>query len=92
MRYQAKTKVRINAGSRVLLSEAQAFDRRHLVTLPAADGFCNVLLPFDFKAGEIFELDGDLPKGMAEPVEPMAAAEQDAPAAAARRERKTKAA
>lgn len=65
MRYEAITKVRINAGERVLLSDAQAFDRRHLVTLPAADGFCNVLRPFDFKAGERFEFDGALPKGMA---------------------------
>lgn len=78
MLYDALTRVRVLPGSRVKLTEEQAFNARHLVTLPAGDGFCNVLHPFDFKAGDHFELDGDLPKNLAEPA-PEPAAEAKAP-------------
>lgn len=82
MRYQAITKVRVMPGARVKLTKDQAHDARHLVELPAADGFCNVLHPFDFKAGDRFELDGDLPKGMAEALDEPA---KTAPAKTAKR-------
>ncbi|MBL8361405.1 MAG: hypothetical protein JNN18_13010 [Rubrivivax sp.] len=78
MRYLALARVRVMPGARVRLNKDQAFNARHLVELPAADGFCNVLHPFDFKAGDHFELDGDLPKNLAEPA-PEPAAEAKAP-------------
>jgi hypothetical protein len=68
MLYDALTRVRVLPGSRVKLTEEQAFNARHLVALPAGDGFRNVLHPFDFKPGARFEFDGDLPKNLAAPV------------------------
>jgi hypothetical protein len=69
MRYLAITKVRVMPGARVKLSPEQAINARHLVEQQAKDGFCVVLHPFDFKAGDRFELEGDLPKHMAEALE-----------------------
>lgn len=69
MQFRAISVVRFQPGDRVKLDEAQAFNARHLVELPAADGFRNVLRPFDLKPGAVFELDGTLPKNLAEPVE-----------------------
>ena len=69
MQFRAISMVRLQPGNRVKLDEAQAFNARHLVELPAADGFRNVLRPFDLKPGDTFEFDGSLPKNIAEPVE-----------------------
>ena len=68
MIYRAVSKVTVRAGDRVKLNDEQAFNARHPVELPAADGFRNVLLPFDFKPGAVFEIDGELPRNLAEPV------------------------
>lgn len=69
MQYRAISVVRFQPGHRVKLDERQAHDARHLVELPAADGYRNVLRPFDLKPGAVFEFDGSLPKNLAAPVE-----------------------
>lgn len=90
MIYRAVSKVTVRAGDRVKLNDEQAFNARHLVELPAADGFRNVLLPFDLKPGAVFEFDGELPRNLAEPVVAHAPQQQGAapPAPAVKRTRK----
>lgn len=68
--YRAIGKVTVQAGDRVKLSDEQAFNARHLVELPAADGYRNVLRPFDIKPGAAFGYAGPLPKNLAAPIEP----------------------
>lgn len=95
--YRAIGKVTVQTGDRVKLSDEQAFNARHLVELPAADGYRNVLRPFDIKPGAAFGYAGTLPKNLATPIDRPAQHEQaqqlqlDAPPAAAAGKRTRKA-
>lgn len=82
MRYVAQTPIEVHpGGSRVRLTAAQAERCKHLVTAPDADGFVTAVVPFTFKAGEAFEMDAELPKGMADAAAPAARPAPKAPAA-----------
>lgn len=74
MKYTAITPVSVAPGARVRLTKEQAARCIGLVDAPEKKGgFSTVLIAFQFKAGEAFELDADLPKGMADQVQDTAA-------------------
>lgn len=81
--YQATGVVGLNAGAQVKLSKEQAASRAHALTAQGK-GVYLVRERIEFKAGEIFGLDGDLPKHLAELAAAKTAkkgSESDAPAA-----------
>jgi len=79
MRYTATTTVTLGPGSVLGLSEKQAARRAHLLEPTAREGVFTAKAAVQFKAGEDFECEEDLPKSMAERV---VAAEPKAPAPA----------
>lgn len=66
--YRAEQAVTIPAG-RLRLTPAQALARAHLVR-EVARGMYELDGPVQFKAGEVFGFEGELPKAMAAAVEP----------------------
>jgi hypothetical protein len=70
MKYVAVTAITVLAGQLVRLTAAQLGRCTGLVKLAAgAEGWHEALVPLQFKRGEAFEIDGELPKGMADLVE-----------------------
>lgn len=71
MKYIATQTVSFPAGTELGLSKVQAAARAHAVT-PLADrkGWYQLTAGTQFKAGEQFGYDGDIPKGMADALEP----------------------
>jgi hypothetical protein len=88
MKYTAIAVVAFAAGAELGLTKDQASARRHAITEhPKRKGWYVASGPLQFKAGEEFQYDGDLPKGMAESVEAQQKARQakaDAEAAEAK--------
>jgi hypothetical protein len=88
MKYTAIAVVAFAAGAELGLTKDQASARRHAITEhPKRKGWYIASGPLQLKAGEDFQFDGDLPKGMAESVEVLQKARQakaDAEAAAAK--------
>jgi hypothetical protein len=88
MKYTALAVVAFAAGAELGLTKDQASARRHAITEhPKRKGWYIASGPLQLKAGEEFQFDGDLPKGMAESVEVLQKARQakaDAEAAAAK--------
>lgn len=88
MKYTALAVVAFAAGAELGLTKDQASARRHAITEhPKRKGWYVASGPLQLKAGEEFQYDGDLPKGMAESVEAQQKARQakaDADAAAAK--------
>lgn len=66
VQYIATSAVTAHPGTRVRLTKAQAERRRGRVGPADKNGFATVLLPFQFKRGEVFETAADLPKNMAD--------------------------
>jgi hypothetical protein len=79
MKYTAQQPIDVRPGQCVRLSAEQLRRRRSLVT-PHAErkGWFVATAAFQFKTGETFELDHELPKGMADAVEPKKAVEKAA--------------
>lgn len=70
MKYIALAVVSFAAGAELGLTEDQARARRHALTEhPKRKGWYVASGPVQFKAGEEFQYDDDLPKGMAESLE-----------------------
>jgi hypothetical protein len=70
MKYIALAVVAFAAGAELGLSKDQASARRHALTPnPDRKGWYQVTGPVQLKAGEEFQFDGELPKGMAESLE-----------------------
>jgi membrane protein involved in colicin uptake len=88
MKYTALAVVAFAAGAELGLTKDQASARRHAITEhPKRKGWYIASGPLQLKAGEDFQFDGDLPKGMAESVEVLQKARQakaDTEAAAAK--------
>lgn len=63
--------VTIHAG-RLRLTPDQILPRASMVKADAG-GICEIIKPVQFKAGERFDYDGEIPKGLAELVEPVSA-------------------
>lgn len=88
MKYIALAVVAFAAGAELGLTKDQAGARRHaLIKHPKTKDWYIATGPVQLKAGEEFQFDGDLPKGMAESVEALkkakaAKAEADAAAKA----------
>lgn len=70
--YHAIGVVGINPGAQMRLSKEQAAARAHALTAQGKGGFYLVRARIEFKAGETFHLDGELPKHLADLVEPKA--------------------
>lgn len=81
MKYVANQPVLVPKGTRVRLTKPQAARTEHLVGKADKKGWVEVLAPFHFKAGEEFELDGELPKALAALASDRAAADKAAAAA-----------
>jgi hypothetical protein len=77
MKYTAQQPIDVRPGQCVRLSAEQLRRRRTLV-VPHEErkGWHVAVVAFQFKAGESFELDTELPKGLADAVEPKKAAEK----------------
>jgi len=72
MKLVATSVVALSAGAVVGLSKDQASARSHAVSpVPDRKGWYLVKAQVQFKAGEQFSYDGELPKGMAETLEPV---------------------
>lgn len=73
MKYVATSVVTFGAGSALGLSKAQA-DARHASVKPieGRKGWYETTGPVQFKRGEEFEHDGELPKSIADSMEPLA--------------------
>lgn len=70
MKYTALAVVAFAAGAELGLSKDQASARRHAITdHPKRKGWYVAHGPVQFKAGEEFQYDGDLPKGLADSLE-----------------------
>jgi len=70
MKYIALTVVAFAAGAELGLTKDQASARRHALTdHPKRKGWHIATGPVQLKAGEEFQYEGDLPKGMAESLE-----------------------
>lgn len=70
MKYTAVSVVKLPAGATLVLTEAQANARKHaLEPVPRAKGRYTTTAPVQFKAGEVFVYEGDLPKAMASSLE-----------------------
>lgn len=70
MKYIALAVVAFAAGAELGLTEAQASARKHALTpMPGRKGWYIATGPTQFKVGEQFLHDGDLPKALAEAVE-----------------------
>jgi hypothetical protein len=77
MKYTAIAVVAFAAGAELGLTKDQASARRHAITdHPKRKGWYLATGPVQIKAGEEFQYDGDLPKGMAESVEAQQKARQ----------------
>ncbi|EJL77354.1 hypothetical protein PMI15_04676 [Polaromonas sp. CF318] len=88
MKYTAKTVVRLPSGSVLGLSPTQVGARKHaLKAIERQKGWYTALEPVEFKVGEVFLCNDDLPKGLADCAE----AEAKAKAAAAQAEAKARA-
>lgn len=71
MKYIALAVVAFAAGAELGLTKDQASARRHALTEhPKRKGWYQVTGPVQLKTGEEFQYDGDLPKGMADALEP----------------------
>lgn len=64
MRYRLLQPTTLNPGARLVLTQDQ-LRRRQGFVVPQADGWVLAVKPVSFKAGEIIELDGQLPKVLA---------------------------
>lgn len=75
MKYTALLPITIMPGTVVGMDDAQAFRRRALVKPVAkAKGYYEATSAFQFKAGEAFEVENELPKSMVETVDSKGAA------------------
>ena len=68
MRYVTINVARFPAGAVLGLSKAQAAARRHAIKPRGGDRY-ETTAPVEFKAGEVFEYVGDLPKSLAAVIE-----------------------
>lgn len=83
MKYIALAVVAFAAGADLGLTEAQASARAHALTpIGGRKGWYTTTGPVQFKAGEEFQHDGELPKALAESVESARKAKAEAIAAA----------
>jgi len=82
MRYTAIAIVTLPAGAVLGLSELQAATRKHALEPGKKKGFYLSTATVQFKVGEPFHYDGDLPKGLADCVEREESARQAAKAKA----------
>lgn len=70
MKYTAVSVVTLPAGATLVLTEQQAAARQHaLQSVAGARGRYTSTQPIQFKAGEVFVYEGELPKAMAQAVE-----------------------
>lgn len=76
MRYRVLTAMQLHPGALLGLTEEQAQARSF--ALVAEGPLWRVIKPVGFKAGELIEHEGDLPKAMASVVEPLAAQDEAA--------------
>jgi hypothetical protein len=83
MKYVSTQPITLSEGSVLGLTPAQAAPRRHALKPSGKKGVYTTTQPVQFKAGESFYYEGDIPKGMADAV--MTAADK-AKAEAAERE------
>jgi hypothetical protein len=67
--YTAVAPVGLNAGAVVKLTKKQAAKREHAIQQQGKGNTYLVLSRIEFKAGETFHVDGELPKSLAELVE-----------------------
>lgn len=67
--YKATAAVGINPGAVVKLTDEQAAARAHAITAQGKSGTYLVRSRIEFKGGEIFQVDGDMPKNLADFVE-----------------------
>lgn len=75
MKYAAQMPITIAVGTVVGMDDAQAFRRRFLVKpVDKKKGYYETVVPFQFKLGEVFEVEHEMPKGMVETVETKGAA------------------
>lgn len=82
-KYTATAPVTLPVGAVLGLTEVQASARRHALQAAKKRGIYTTTAPVQFKAGEVFHYDGDLPKALASSVEADAvAAKAEAKAAA----------
>lgn len=88
MKYIALAVVAFAAGAELGLNKDQASARHHVLTPHAKrKGWYQSTGPVQLKAGEEFQFDGDLPKGMADTLEPKAPSREPVdPAAKAKAE------
>jgi hypothetical protein len=68
MKYVATAPVTMLRGAHVRLSDEQLRRRKSLVKPAQEKGWHEVVIPMQFKIGETFEFDGELPKGMVDVV------------------------
>lgn len=71
MKYTVMAAITLHAGAQIIMSEAQALRRKHMVQ-HLGDNLYEVRLPVQFKAGEVIETDQELPKHMAALLDPAA--------------------
>lgn len=76
MRYTAIAIVTLPAGAVLGLSESQAATRKHALEPGKKKGFYTSTATVQFKVGESFHYDGDLPKGLADSLESEESARQ----------------
>lgn len=71
MKYTTIAVLSLQAGVLLGLTEAQAATRKTVLTAaPARKGWYTTTGPVQFKRGEVFLFDGDLPKHLAQAVDP----------------------
>lgn len=87
MEYRILQPLNFHAGALLGLTAEQAHVRR-AVLKPLGDGLYEVVTEVNFKAGEVITFKGDLPKAMADFVQP---ASEPSPAKAAGARKKTEA-
>lgn len=69
MRYTTTAIVNLPAGVVLGLSESQAANRKHALEAKGRKGAYVTTQPVQFKVGESFEYEGDLPKSLARVLE-----------------------
>ena len=69
MKYTATAIVNLPAGTVLGLSESQAASRMHALQPKGRKGVYLAMQPVQFKVGETFDYDGELPKSLAQSVE-----------------------
>lgn len=74
--YRTTATTGLNPGAEVALTASQAAARQHALKPTGKRGVYLVTLRVEFKAGETFGYDGDLPKSMADDVTPLKGAEK----------------